>query len=669
MKRSILVLGFFMTGCFASGGGDVAPATSPAEVQEKPKTEEVKEVPIHKDENSKQAAKKETGKKTIEVKERKDIPDRYKWDPSIIFKTYEDWSKEYDAVKAEVPKFRRFSGKLRTIKNIKEALDEYYKFQLRIEKLYFYASRIHDQDLRQARGSEMIQKVEALDTQFGTVSSYFEPELLKLPERKLRSLAKNKKLADYSRYFEKLLRLKPHVLSKPEEKILAQSSVLAYAAYNTYSTFYNTEMEFPKIKDADGNDVQLSIPMYVKYRADMNRDVRREVFHSFWGTFKHYRNTFANLLGSQVKYYEYNAKARHYKSALEAALYPKAIPVEYYTNLIKNVRSTLPAFHEYLKLRKELLGIKGDMEYYDIYPPLVTTKPRDYTYEEAAETVKKALAPLGPEYVKLLNEALKPGSGWIDVYPNKGKRSGAYMDSLYGYHPFVLHNFNGDFEGVSTLAHELGHAMHSWFSNKTQPYPKSHYVIFNAEVASIFNETLLIEYMLSHEKDPNVRRFLLSHYLDSFRGTVYRQTMFAEFEYDMYKAYEEGSPITADLLDSTYLRLLRDYHGHDKGVMKIDDLYSVEWAYIPHFYYFFYVYSYVNGFIAATALAHKVLEGGDAAAKKYIEGLLKAGGSKDPLQILKDAGVDMMSPEPFKLAADTFRKRVEELRKLAKTTK
>jgi len=371
-------------------------------------------------------------------------------------------------------------------------------------------------------------------------------------------------------------------------------------------------------------------------------------------------------LSSQIKYYSYVAKARNYSDPLTAALYPKNIPTSYYKGLIEGIHANLDAFHDFLNLRKKMLKLPDAARYYDIYPPLVTAPPKKYTFEDSKKLILEALAPLGDEYRKLMEDAFGETSGWFDVFPNAGKRSGAYMDSVYGVHPFMLLNHNDDFDSVSTLAHELGHALHSSYSMKTQPYPKSHYVTFTAEVASVVNETLLIEHMLKNEKDPEARRFLLSHYLDGFRGTVFRQTMFAEFELAAYEAYAAGKVLTADALDEMYLSLLRRYHGHDKGVMDIEDLYAVEWAYIPHFYYNFYVYSYVNGLLAATVLADAIIAGGKPAAEKYINGLLKAGGSKDPLEILKDAGVDMLDPATFKKAVDKFRLRTKELAEYAK---
>jgi oligoendopeptidase F len=523
--------------------------------------------------------------------------------------------------------------------------------------------------MRKSEGKGMLEISKSIYTKFSDTISFMEPEFLKLGIAKLNRYKKSKSLKDYDRYFTSLIKSKKHILSTNEESLLSKSGIMSMVSYSAYSTFTNSDMEFPGFVDKDGNRVKLSSSMYSKYRTSLNRDERKKVFGKFWSTYKKYRNTFAQTLSGQVKYISYIAKARKYKNSLDSALTPKNIPVKYYKNLIKSINNNLGAFHDYLKLRKNLLNIQGDQEYYDIYPPLVLTKPSEYNFKLGKEVVRTALKPLGKEYLKHIDEAFKDNSGWIDVFPNKGKRSGAYMDSLYGknLHPYVLLNYTKDFNSVSTLAHEMGHAIHSVYSNAAQPYPKADYSTFNAEVASIVNEALLIEHLLKTVKDKKIRRFLLSYYLDSFRGTVFRQTMFAEFEMKVYENYEAGKPITADLLDGLYLDLLKKYHGHDKNVMKINKLYAAEWSYIPHFYYHFYVYTYVNGFIAATVLADKIIKEGKPAADKYINGLLKAGSSKDPLTILKDAGIDMLKPETFKKAIAKFKARTKELEQLAAT--
>ncbi len=605
--------------------------------------------------------------KVVELPERSTIEDRYKWDPSVIFPDKKAWEREKQALRKDIPTLESCKGTLgKSPATLKDCLDKIFAVSKRLEYLDAYASRLLDTDIRQSGPQAMVSDAEKLYADFRAATAYVDPELLALPESKLKRLAADKKLADYDRYLLKLIRLKKHVLSQPEESVLAQATPLAYSAYHIYKTFANAEMEFPVFTDHEGQTVRLSQAMYAKYRKSPYRGERKEVFEKFWGTFGKYRGTFAQMLTSQIKYYEFKAKVRRYKNALAASLVPNAVPPEFYPKLIEHVTAHLDSFHRYLQVRKKLLGIQGDQYYYDIYPLGAAGSQKKYSFDQARKTVRAALRPLGRGYGKKLSAALADGSGWLDVFPNKGKRSGAYSSSVYGAHPLVLLNFTGDFNSMSTLAHELGHAIHSAYSDEAQPYPKSDYALFNAEVASIFNETLLIEYLLDKEKDPAQRRFLLAAYLDSFRGTVFRQTMFAEFEWDVYKRMEARKPVTADALDRLYLKLLRKYHGHSKGVMKIAPIYAAEWAYIPHFYYNFYVYQYVSGFVAATALAHRVLKEGTPAAKRYIEKMLKAGSSKDPLVILKEAGVDMLSSEPYDLAAKIFDERTTELAKLAK---
>lgn len=616
---------------------------------------------------SKQPQKHPETQATTALPERDTIDGKYKWDPSALFATTADWEKEFEAVVALIDgrKLQRYKGKLGgKPADVAQILKELSNLQLRLEKLYFYAQRVADVDLRKNEGRDMLERVKKWMNEMENDTSYMEPEFIRLGAKKLEQFRTSKELVDYDRYFQKLIRLEKHVLSAPEEEILSRASIMGDVAYDTYEAFAHADMPFPKVTISEG-EITLSAAMYSRYRSSLNRTDRKIVFETFWPVYKQYRTTFASLLSAQIKYYSYVAKTRHYPDALTAALYPKNIPTEYYKGLIRGIHENLDAFYDFLKLRKTMLGIQDAARYYDIYPPLVNTPPKKYTYEDSRAIILEALSPLGPEYHQLLETAFQDGSGWMDVYPNAGKRSGAYMDSVYGVHPFLLLNHVDDFDSVSTMAHELGHAMHSAYSMKHQPYPKSSYAIFTAEVASVVNEMLLTEYLLAREKDPEMRRFLLSHYLDGFRGTVFRQTMFAEFELTVYEAYAAGKTLTADMLDELYLSLLRLYHGHDKNVMEIEPLYASEWSYIPHFYYNFYVYSYVNGMIAATVLADTILAGGEPAARRYIEGLLKAGGSKDPLDILKDAGVDMMDPATFKKAVDKFRLRTRELAELA----
>ncbi len=600
----------------------------------------------------------------VTLPQRNEIEDRFKWNPSVIFENEKEWEKERKQTAKGMVSLKKFSGKLSKPGMLKECLDKISEYENRVDHLSAYASRIYDTDIRLSGPQAMSAAAEKMFTDLMAIVSFVEPELLQLPDEQLRLLAADPDLKDYDRELLRILKLKKHVLSKSEEAVLAEASAMGLSPHNIYKTFSNAEMQFPEFRDEKGRAVALSAATYSKYRKSPDRRVRKEVFEKFWATYKGFRNSFSQMLSAQIQYYDFVARMRHYKNALESALIPNAVPPEFYSRLVGSVTEHLDVFHDYLKLRKKLLNIEGDQYYYDIYPLAVAEGTKRYAYKDAQKILPKALAPLGTQYVKKLKTALRDGSGWLDVYPNQGKRSGAYSSSVYGRPPLVLLNYTDDFDSLSTTAHELGHALHSAYSMENQPYPKARYALFVAEVASIFNETLLIEYLLNNETDSVQRKFLLSAYLDSFRGTVFRQIMFAEFEQETYRRLAARKPLTADSLSSVYLKLLRKYHGHDKGVMNIQPLYSVEWAYIPHFYYHFYVYQYASGFIAATALAGEILKEGRPAAERYIKKLLKAGGSKDPLDILKEAGVDMDSPEPYALAAEKFAQRVAELEAL-----
>ncbi len=601
----------------------------------------------------------------IALPTRQQVDARYKWKPSILFSSAQTWERERKRVAEQIPKLEAHRGTLsRSAAGLARALDRMDRLRLRLERLSAYAARIYDTDVRSSRGQAMTAAAEKLFTDFAAATAYVEPELLAMDEASLRSFAADPALVNHDRYLLQLLRDRLHVLSGDQEELLAQASSLGHAPYNIYKTFASADMRFPTFTDHQGRKVQLSPAMYARYRQSPHRSERKEVFEKFWGAHRDYRNTFSRMLGGQVAYYDFVARARSYPDALSSALEPWAIPTSFYSQLIESVTDHLGAFHRYLRLRKDLLGIEGDQRYYDLYPPPVAKGTRRYTFEQAQKIIPRALRPLGARYGKLLKTALASGSGWLDVFPSQGKRSGAYSSSVYGKHPLVLLNFTDDFDSLSTTAHELGHALHSALSNEAQPYPKADYSLFNAEVASIFNEALLIEYLLEREKNAGERRFLLAAYLDSFRGTVFRQTLFAQFELEVYRRHASGKGITADSLSRLYLKLLRRYHGHAEGVMNVQPLYGIEWAYIPHFYYHFYVYQYVSGFIAATALAQRVLRLGPPAARQYMEKMLEAGCSADPLDILKQAGVNMMTAAPYRMAMRQFVSRTRELERL-----
>jgi oligoendopeptidase F len=604
--------------------------------------------------------------KKADVMERDKIDPKYKWDLTALYKSTDEWKKDKDYILNNLKEFEKYRGKLKKPEDIKKVLDLYFTLMHKLYRISGYAMMAYDQDTRVSDTLALKSISEKVAADFGEATAFIEPEIVALPESTIKKMISDKNFKDYDMFLKNLLRKKSHILSRQEEELLARTSTFASAGYNIYQAFTGGELNFPEVELSTKERVQLNQANYTKYRETPVRADREKVFTEFFSTYMKYKNTLAQSLASQVDANIFYAKTKKYKSALEASIFYENIPVELYENLIKMINENLPVLHRYLQLKREILGLT-DLRYYDLYAPVSGGIQDTYSYEEAIKIAEETLKPMGEEYVKVAVGALKPGSGWVDVFPNKGKRSGAYMTGdHYDVHPYMLLNYNDNYNSVSTMLHELGHAMHSYYSNKNQPFAKANYPIFVAEVASTFNENLLLEYMLSKEKDPNKRRVLLGESLETMRTTVFRQAMFSEFEYSIYKAAENKEPLTADFLNKTYLDLLKKYYGDSKGVVKIDDLYSIEWAYVPHFYYNFYVYKYVTGYIAALYLSEKVLKEGEPARKAYIENLLKGGFSDYPLKLLERAGADMNSKKPYEEAFNIFTKRIEELEKIVK---
>lgn len=587
------------------------------------------------------------------------------WDLSIIFPDDRSWETERDALIAEIPGLDRFRGRLADADTLREALDTLMLVHHRLERLGHYASRRRDEDLARSEPAAMSDAVTKLGSELRAATAYFDPEVLTIDEAVLRAWMQDPRFADYDRHLHRLLEQKDHVLGPAEERVLANASTLAPVLYHTYSTFADAELERPVVTMSDGAEVEINATNYRTYRQSAVREDRRRAFEAQWDLYGKYKSTFANMLSGQVAYYSFVARSRNHDSVLHMALHENEIPVPFYATLIDRVSEHLGSFHRYLGLRKTMLGIEGEQHYHDVYPSLVPAARRRYGIEESRALAIAAARPLGTDYTRRMEKALAEGAGWLDVYPNKGKRSGAYMAGCYGLHPLVLLNHNNDFESLSTLVHEMGHAMHSVLSQEAQPYPKADYSIFVAEVASTLNEALLVEHLLREETDPGFRRFLLAEYLHGFRGTVFRQTMFAEFEREIYARSERREALTGDALNEIYLALLRRYHGHDQGVMQIDERYAAEWSYIPHFYYQFYVYQYTSSFIASAALAERILSEGAPAAERYVNALLRGGCAQDPMTILREAGVDLETKEPYEIAFKRFDRYLGELEKLA----
>lgn len=601
----------------------------------------------------------EAAGQTSELPERKDISPEYKWQLDDIYANEEKWQDDFLKLQSLLGQISQYKGKLHeSSQNLLQCLKLRDEIGIISGKLYGYARMHRDEDSANTHYQAMTGKTETQLAQAGAATAFIEPEILGMENETLEAFKKQEVgLAPYAFYFENLLRQKQHILSPAEEEILSLSGDVTGATENVFNMLAHADMKFPFITDEKGNKVQLSEGRYQTFIKSADRRVRKEAFTSLFGTYNKFRNTFAATLGGNIKKDAFYSKVRKYPSTLEANLETDNVPLEVYNNLIDTVNNNLSFLHRYIALKQKALKL-DKIHMYDLYTPLISDVKIEIKYDEAKLMVKEALKPLGPEYLSILEKGY--ASRWIDVYENKGKQTGAYSWGTYGVHPFVLLNYNGKYDDASTLAHEMGHAIHSYYSHATQPYVNSSYTTFCAEVASTTNEILLLDYMLSHTTDKNKKIFLINQYLEAVRGTVYRQTMFAEFEKIVHSKVESGETLTADILDEIWHELNTKYYGPDICVDKEID---VEWARIPHFYSSFYVYQYATGYSAATALASQLQIEGDVAQKRYIE-FLKSGGSDYSLNILKRAGVDMSSPEPIQITLNKFADRVTELEKL-----
>jgi oligoendopeptidase F len=512
-----------------------------------------------------------------------------------------------------------------------------------------------DEDNTNATYQAMTDKAMALWVKVDSAKAFVVPEILSIPDETIhRFLSEHEQLKVYQFAIQELLRQKRHVLSAEQEMLLAMAGEIAHAPQQIFTMFNNADMKFPTIKDEDGNDVELTHGRYIQLLESRNRDVRKSAFQAMYDTYGKHKNTLAAMYGASVKKDLFYAQARRYNSALEAALDEDNVPVAVYDNLIAAVHESLPALHKYLELRKRVLNL-DELHMYDLYTPIVSEVNVRMDYDQAVETVQDAIAPLGEEYQRIANDGMK--SGWVDVFETRGKTSGAYSWGAYGVHPYILLNYQGRLDDVFTLAHELGHAMHTYYSNQTQPHVYAGYSIFVAEVASTCNEALLTHHLLKTTEDPKMRAYLLNHHLETIRGTLFRQTMFAEFEKLAHAHAEQGESLTPDWLCETYYELNQKFFG---AVCTVDRDIAMEWSRIPHFYTPFYVYKYATGISAATALAQKILQEGESAVQKYID-FLKSGSSDYPINLLRKAGVDMESPEPVRATLALFSNMVDEL--------
>lgn len=592
------------------------------------------------------------------------IAEQYKWNRADIYPTREAFDGGRKSIEDALPKLLECKGRLdESPAMLKNCMDRIYSVYKELDNAGVYASTGYDENMKNLDAQKMDGEVEQLAVKVNEATAWVNPEIVATGKERIEGfLQQEKGLQEYRHVLEDTLRAAPHTLSAPEEAILARTGMLSGVPRDVYDAFTTADMEYPTIKLSDGAEAKITQAAYPKHRASNNRSDRKLVFDSFWKAFMKNQNTLGVLMNAQIQRDWFYAKTRKYDSSLASALDAGNIPVSVYTRLISDINNNLPSLHRYLQLRKRMLGI-DKLAYYDMYPPIVRDVDMPFTYQQATKLVQAALKPLGPEYTDALEHSLS--DRWVDVYPNEGKQSGAYSTSAYEGHPYVLLNFNDDYEGASTLAHELGHSMHSHFSNKTQAYPNSNYVIFVAEVASTFNENLLNEYMVEHETDPYRKLFLLGTRLELARQTIFRQTQFAEFELEVHRRVERGETLTGADLTGIYLQILKKYYGADKGITEIDDAYGIEWALISQFYRNFYVYQYSTGHIAATALSERVMEGQKGAVDAYLT-FLKSGNSDYPIEVLKKAGADLNTSEPLTLTMKAFNRTMDQIEAILK---
>jgi oligoendopeptidase F len=592
-------------------------------------------------------------------KTRDEIPAEFKWDLESIFTRNDNWEQDFQALQNRIPDLEALKGTLaqsgEALLNVLQKRDEIFEV---LERLYVYASMRKDEDTTNGLYQGMADRATQLYVRATTAASYIEPELLALPQETLdQYLQDTPALALYKHQLDDLNLKRPHIRSAEVEAVLAAAGEISDAPDSIFSMIDNADLKLPNIKNEAGEEVELTQGNYLTYIRSQDRRVRKAAFEALHGTFLKQRNTIAATLSSQVKVDVFYTRQRNYGSSRERALSRYNIPVSVYDNLIATVSEHIPLLNRYMKLRKKMLAL-DELHMYDLYVPIVEETTDEITYKEACDTVVAALAPLGEDYINNLKQGF--AQRWIDVYETPGKRGGAYSGGAYGTHPFVLLNFQNKRDSMYTLAHELGHSLHSFYTRSNQPYQYGDYTIFVAEVASTLNEGLLTEYLLRTTRDPAVRLAILNHSLEDIRGTLFRQTMFAEFEQEIHSRAEQGEPLTADALTAMYTTLNKKYYG---GEAVIDDLIGIEWARIPHFYYNFYVYQYATGISAAASLVQKIMHEGQPAVDRYLK-FLSSGSSDYSINLLQKAGVDMTTPEPVRQAFQLFESHLSQIEEL-----
>jgi oligoendopeptidase F len=601
--------------------------------------------------------------------ERAEVADRYKWDLSSLYAGESAWMAAKQDLLRDIPGLQRWQGRLgESSGTLLAALQDVEGVRIRAHRLQSYAMQSYDQDTRVGRHQQMQQEAAQVYTDLQAATAFLRPEILALGRASIeRLLAAEPGLGQYRMMLDDILRAAPHTLSPAEEKIVARAGALARAPGAVHSVFTAADLPYPEVTLSTGEKVRLDTAAYSRYRASPVKADRDAVFGAFWNRYGEFTRTLATTLDAHVRSHVFNKDVRNFGSSLEAALFGYNIPVSVYTRLIEDVHANLPTLHRYLRLRQKVMGLPS-LGYEDLYAPMVESVDLRYTPEEGMALTLEAFAPLGADYV----EALRKGyaSRWVDFMPNAGKRPGAYSNTVYGVHPYQLLNFNGAWDDVSTLAHESGHSMHSYLASAAQPAATAGYSIFVAEVASTLNENLLFHHVLDRTDDERVRLFLLSSYLDTMRTTLFRQTLFAEFELRIHEAVERGEPLTGESLSKLYLDLLRKYYGHDQGVVRIAEPYGAEWAFVPHFYSNFYVYQYATSLIGSMSLAEGIIgpdavrSGSVTARRDAYLALLRAGSSKYPVDLLRDAGVDMNTSRPFEAAMREMNRIMDEIERI-----
>lgn len=595
----------------------------------------------------------------MEVKDRKDIDVKDTWNLESIYANNELWEEDYAALEKDAAEFAKLKGAIEAdVSKIPEVLDAYYGLHRRLSKLSVYARMRFDQDTADSTYQTMAAKIGSLGVKIGAASAFVEPEILSYSKEQLEAAEKeNERTAYYGRKIEEMLRGQEHTLDAEKEELLAAAGDMAEAPDDIFSVLMNADMKYPDIVLEDGTHLPLTNSTYISYMESPDRAVREGAFKTLYGQIANLKNTFAAIYRGNLKQAKFYAQSRKYSSARAMYLADSNVPESVYDNLLSAVHEALPMMYRYVAVRKKVLGV-DKLHMYDVYTPIVAAQNQTYEFEQAKQMVLEALKPMGEDYLSHVREGLE--NRWIDIYPNKGKKGGAYSWGCYDSQPFILLNYTKNLDSVFTLIHEMGHSIHSYYSRTAQDYAYSDYKIFVAEVASTCNECLLMHDLLEKTTDKEQRKYLLNHYLDSFKGTLFRQTMFAEFEKNAHEYCAQGKPLTAEALSQMYLELNQKYFGPD---MEKDEEIAYEWMRIPHFYTPFYVYQYATGYSAAVALSAKILKEGKPAVDAYMS-FLKGGESKDPIDLLKMAGVDMTTEKPVADALALFGELVTELETL-----